>query len=48
MVTFLRKRKGKYGCNLILYTIQVMINEKNVAFRLKEIYVLDLIKFNLL
>lgn len=49
MMTFLRKRKGNMAaCNLILYTIQVMINEKNVAFRHKEMYVLDLIKFNLL
>ena len=47
-MTFLRKRKGKYDCNLILYTIQAMTNEKNVAFRHKEIYVLDLIKFKLL
>ena len=47
-MTFLSKRIEKYGCNLILYSIELVINEKSVAFRHQEIYVLDFIKLNLL
>lgn len=47
-MSFLSERIGKYGSNLILCSIQLMINEKSVAFRHQEIYVLDFIKFNLL